>query len=74
MYPHQSGSATSIPPAHSEGDKARGKRKRPTDDDDEDSSSSTMSKPKLVKPISSAAPSSSYAPLNLFYLTDALSL
>ncbi|KAM0919133.1 hypothetical protein ACQ4PT_008512 [Festuca glaucescens] len=42
----ESGSATSIPPAYSKGDKAAGKRKRPSDDDD-DSSSSTMSKAKL---------------------------
>ncbi|KAM0887633.1 hypothetical protein ACQ4PT_028891 [Festuca glaucescens] len=63
--------ATSIPPANSQDDEAKGKRKR--SDDDEDSDSLSASKPRLVVPISSDAPASSFAPPNLFYLALDLS-
>ena len=63
--------ATSIPPANSQDEEAKGKRKR--SDDDEDSDLSSVSKPRLVVPISSAAPASSFAPPNIFDLALDLS-
>jgi hypothetical protein len=55
------------PPANSQDEKARGKRKRA--DADEGSESSSASQPKFVVPISSAAP----APHDWFDMTENIS-